>query len=160
MVAYSSVLPTHQGRFSTELTASQLCLATACGFVSATVALGFGQPLQNFDFDVLVPFLLCSNVAGSFSILAALWSKTSFAVTVLRISDGWTKRFVWFVIVSVNVALGLSIAITWGQCMPLKKVYTPNVPGTCWPRETQIRYNIFTAGMQNRSAPQLAPCLR
>lgn len=86
-------------------------------------------------------------MAGTFSILAALWSKTSFAVTVLRISDGWTRRFVWFVIVSVNAALGLSIAFTWGQCMPLRKVYTPNVAGTCWPKELPIRYNIFTAGM-------------
>jgi hypothetical protein len=93
-----------------------------------------------------VPFLLTTNLGGSFSILAALWSKTSFAITVLRISSGWTKKFVWFIIISVNVALGLSVAFTWGQCMPFAKIYRPSLPGTCWPKIYQIRYNIFTAG--------------
>lgn len=109
--------------------------------------LGFGRPLHDFNFHHLVPFLLHTNLGGTFSILAALWSKTSFAITVLRISDGWTKKFVWFVIVSVNVALGLSIAITWCQCTPFEKIYRPSLHGTCWPKKYQIRYNIFTAGM-------------
>ena len=85
-------------------------------------------------------------MAGSFSILAALWSKTSFAITVLRISTGWTKKLVWFIIVSVNVALGLSIAFTWGQCVPFQKIYNPRLEGKCLPKSYQIRYNIFTAG--------------
>ncbi|KAB5518153.1 hypothetical protein GE09DRAFT_1066142 [Coniochaeta sp. 2T2.1] len=127
------------------LIASWICLATACGFVSYTITLGFGQPLHKFDFHFLVPYLLHSNMAGSFSILAALWSKTSFAITVLRISAGWTKKFVWFIIVSVNIALGLSIAFTWGQCVPFQKIYNPSLPGHCLPKKYQIRYNIFTA---------------
>jgi len=114
--------------------------------ISYTVTLGFGRPLRYFDFKLLVPFLIHSNIAGTFSILAALWSKTSFAITVLRISNGWTKKFVWFIIISVNVSLGLSIALTWGQCKPFAKIYNPRLNGACMPKVYQIRYNIFTAG--------------
>jgi hypothetical protein len=129
------------------LIASWVSLSTGCGFVSYTVTLGFGRPLREFNRANLVPYLLHSNMSGTFFILAATWSKISFAITVLRISNGWTKKFVWFVIISVNVALGLSVAFTWGQCMPFEKIYKPFVHGTCWPKIYQIRYNIFTAGM-------------
>jgi hypothetical protein len=94
-------------------------------------------------------FLLFSNVAGSFSILAALWSKTSFAVTVLRISSGWVKALVWFIIITVNASLGVAIAITWAQCTPIEKVWHPGLAGECWPKGIQIRYNIFTASKSN-----------
>lgn len=92
-------------------------------------------------------YLLCTNLAGTFSILAALWSKTSFAITVLRISSGWAKVLVWFIIITVNGSLGVAIAITWGQCTPIEKIWRPSVEGDCWPKGIQIKYNIFTASM-------------
>ncbi|KAK1767458.1 hypothetical protein QBC33DRAFT_423912, partial [Phialemonium atrogriseum] len=127
------------------LIASWLALVAQCAFVSVTIPLGLGRPIWDFNSDNLEDFLLFSNLAGTAAILAAAWSKTSFAITVLRISDGWIKRFVWFIIVSVNVALGLSIAFTWGQCTPFEKVWKPLIPGTCWFKTPVIRYNIFTA---------------
>src|SRR5689334_6005613 len=87
-----------------------------------------------------------SNLAGTFSILAACWSKTSFAITVLRISSGWVKILVWLIIITVNLSLGVAIAITWGQCTPIEKIWQPRLDGECWPKLVQINYNIFTAG--------------
>ena len=110
--------------------------------------MGFGQPLRFFNFKLLEPFLLINNLAGTFSILSALWSKTSFAITILRISSGWLKGFVWFIIITVNLALGIAIAITWGQCTPIEKIWQPKLEGECWPKSIQIKYNIFTASMQ------------
>ncbi|KAK4235136.1 hypothetical protein C8A03DRAFT_18076 [Achaetomium macrosporum] len=128
------------------LIASWLALAADCAFISACVNLGFGRPLSQFDSKQnLGTFLLLSNLAGSFSILAALWSKTSFAVTVLRISPGWIKVVVWFIIITVNAALGVAIAITWAQCTPIEKVWHPRLEGSCWPKSIQIRYNVFAA---------------
>ena len=89
--------------------------------------------------------MLLSNLAGTCAILAALWSKTSFAVTVLRISSGWIKVLVWFIIVTVNISLGVAIAITWGQCTPFAKIWRPWLEGECWSKGVQIWYNIFTA---------------
>ncbi|KAL2166460.1 hypothetical protein VTG60DRAFT_2744 [Thermothelomyces hinnuleus] len=127
------------------LIGSWLALVADCAFISACVPLGLGRPLTHFNPSNLGSFLLFSNLAGSFSILAALWSKTSFAVTVLRISTGWIRALVWFIIVTVNACLGVAIAITWAQCMPIEKVWHSYLEGTCWPKITQIRYNIFTA---------------
>jgi len=55
------------------------------------------------------------NLGGFFSIVSAAWSKTSFAITLLRISDGWTYKFIWFIIISVNLSLGLAAAVHLGQ---------------------------------------------
>ncbi|KAK4148684.1 hypothetical protein C8A00DRAFT_47524 [Chaetomidium leptoderma] len=127
------------------LIGSWLALVANCAFVSANVNLGFGRPLTQFNFQNLETFLLFSNLSGSFSILAALWSKTSFAVTVLRISSGWMKPLVWFIIITVNACLGVAIVITWAQCTPIEKVWRPQLEGYCWPKGIQIHYNIFTA---------------
>ena len=124
---------------------AQLALVADSAFISACINIGFGRPLSQFNMKNLEVFLLFSNLAGTFSILAALWSKTSFAVTVLRISSGWLKALVWFIIITVNACLGVAVAITWAQCTPIQKVWQPHVAGTCWPKGIQIHYNIFTA---------------
>lgn len=124
----------------------QLSLVTSNAFVSVSITLGFGRPLSEFNFKNLEIYLLVCNLAGTFSILSALWSKTSFAITVLRISSGKTKWLVWFIIVTVNLSLGVAVAFTWCQCTPIVKIWQPRVPGECWPKYVQIRFNIFTAG--------------
>ncbi|TQN63630.1 hypothetical protein CSHISOI_11786, partial [Colletotrichum shisoi] len=91
-----------------------------------------------------------TNLAGSLSIIAAAWSKTSFALTLLRIAqespERRMKRLVWLIIVSINVALGLSVLFTWIQCWPVEKTWrTASTPGTCWPKSVVMGYNVFTA---------------
>ncbi|KAH8204488.1 hypothetical protein TruAng_001404 [Truncatella angustata] len=116
------------------------------GNISITFAIsyGFGRhsydiPLQNYS-----PMLFVSAFAGTFMIIAAAWSKTAFAVTLLRISSGWQTGFLWFIIVSVNAVLGVSAVITWARCWPIQKIWV-NVSGTCWPYRINVHYNIFTA---------------
>lgn len=114
-------------------------------FISYTVSIGYGQHIWDFHPKDLQTFLFMSNTGGFFSILAAMLSKTSFAMTVLRISDGWTRRFIWFIIVSMNVILGFAAIDTYAQCSPAEKVWRPMLLGNCWPKEFIINYNIFTA---------------
>jgi len=127
------------------LTSAQLSLAGSDAFISVSINLGFGRPLSQFNFNRLNEFLLISNMSGTFSILAACWSKTSFAITVLRISSGWVKIVIWFIMITVNLALGGAVAITWCQCTPFEKIWQPALEGHCWPKGIQVRYNIFTA---------------
>lgn len=99
------------------------------------------------------------NVGGTFSITAAIWSKTSFAVTLLRLTEGVAKYIVWFIIISMNIAMGLSALFIWAQCTPILKSWDPLVEGTCWPAYVIVRYNIFSAGewlnhLQNNWAAQ------
>jgi hypothetical protein len=73
------------------------------------VKLGFGRPLSQFNFDNLEIFLMIFKFAGTFYILAALWSKTSFDFTILLISSGWVNIVVVGIILTVNIVFGGAI---------------------------------------------------
>jgi len=110
------------------------------------VRLGFGKHNADIPTDEFHQLLLYSNAAGFASILAAVWSKTSFAVTLLRISEGGVKRFIWFVVITVNLVLGATATIQWIQCWPVEHLWNPNLPGSCWPRAIVIQINTAAAG--------------
>ncbi|KXX82395.1 hypothetical protein MMYC01_201371 [Madurella mycetomatis] len=128
------------------LIASWICLVAQTALITFNTTIGYGKHIWDFHPKDLPMFLLMSNTSGFFSILAAMWSKTSFAITVLRISDGWIKKFVWFVIISINVFMGFNALATYIQCSPTEKLWSPFMSeGTCWPKQVIIDYNIFTA---------------
>lgn len=87
-----------------------------------------------------------SNIAGTLSILAALWSKTGFAIMVLRIANGWQKWFIWFMILSLNLVMGAAALTEWISCTPLEKCYHPWIKGTCWDKAMIRHFFQFTAG--------------
>ena len=89
---------------------------------------------------------LISYIAGFFTILGTIWSKTSFSITLLRISTGRLRWLVWFIIISVNLVLGVSATIHWTQCWPLKKLWNYNMEGTCLPLQVVQSYQIFASG--------------
>ncbi|KAK3496028.1 hypothetical protein B0T13DRAFT_529124 [Neurospora crassa] len=129
---------------------SWISLTTSSALISYSTTLGFGLPTSLFNPTNSIPFLnhylLLTNFAGTFSILAALWSKTSFAITVLRIAqDDWIRFLIIFIMISVNLSLGVAVGLTWGQCDPIPKIWQPFLPGTCIDKSIQIHYNIFTA---------------
>jgi hypothetical protein len=108
--------------------------------------LGFGRPNADIGAKNINSVLLIGYIAGFASTLAAAWSKTSWAVTLLRISDGWTKMLIWFFIITVNLVLGVNGLIMWIQCWPLNKVWQPLTHGTCWPKAIVVDYNYVAAG--------------
>ncbi|KAL2752994.1 hypothetical protein ACRALDRAFT_1078017 [Sodiomyces alcalophilus JCM 7366] len=130
------------------LVAAWISLALLGAFNSAAISLGFGKhsweiPSETFDY-----LLLHCNLAGSFSILAAAWSKTSFALTLYRLTADrpYMRAFLWFSIISINLACGGVVVVTWAQCTPVEKVWRPMLePGSCWPKSVHINYNIFAA---------------
>lgn len=128
------------------LVLSFICLVAQSALITFNTTIGYGKHIWDFHPKDLSMFLLMSNTSGFFSILAAMWSKTSFAMTVLRISDGWYKKFIWFIIISINATLGFGAVSTYIQCTPMEKLWTPlMVGGKCWSKEFIIDYNIFTA---------------
>ncbi len=108
---------------------------------------GFGKhnhDVRNEDWPTM---LLAMSFSGSFMIIGAAWSKTSFAISLLRISSGgWTRALIWFIIGTVNLILGLSVLFTWIRCWPLEKMWISSHSGTCWSRWITLHYNMFTAG--------------
>ncbi|KAH8884074.1 putative integral membrane protein [Thozetella sp. PMI_491] len=130
------------------LVAAWVCLIIECSLLSAMTGLGYG--LHVWDIDIFnlekmgqVFLLIC--VTGTFSITAAIWSKTSFAFTMLRLTHGWQRALVWFIIVTGNIAMGVSAILPWVQCSPINRQWDLTVEGTCLDPHPWVYYNIFSA---------------
>jgi len=106
---------------------------------------GIGLHYEDMDVEKMPLVSIISYSAGFATILGAAWSKTSFAITLLRLSEGWVKWVVWYIIISVNLVLGVSATILWIQCWPVEKLWIYELKATCWPVEIVERYQTFTS---------------
>jgi hypothetical protein len=114
--------------------------------LSAITTLGYGKHNAEIDPANFNIILLISYLAGFCSILAACWSKSSFAITLLRIVT--TKRpkvALWIIVITINLVFAASGTVHFVQCWPLERLWQPKSPGQCWPRITVIRINVFVA---------------
>jgi len=114
--------------------------------------MGFGK--HSWDIDMTSPdwpkTLFIMYMTGFWSIWAAAWSKTAFAITLLRIATAATakiKGLIWFIIVTVNVGLTLAAIFMWTQCNPPRKVWDTQVEGTCWDAKVIVAYNSWISGV-------------
>lgn len=83
-----------------------------------------------------------------FGIIALCTSKSSFAVTLLRLAVAkWQTCVLWFIILSLNISLGLCALFLFVQCDPVEKAWNLSTPGTCWPQSVTIGFSIFAGGM-------------
>ena len=108
---------------------------------------GLGYGLHIWDFDVMTnmpPLLVIVNVAGTFSVTAASWSKTSFGITLLHLTEGWVKKTVWFILITMNIFMGLSALFPWVNCTPVRKAWDMFAVGSCWDPKVMVHYNIFS----------------
>ncbi|KAH6673264.1 hypothetical protein B0J14DRAFT_67274 [Halenospora varia] len=125
------------------LIAAFVALLAQTSLLSVCIHLGLGK--HSWDITDWVSYLYVANITGVCSIIAATWSKTSFAVTLLRLSTGWMRRLIWFIIASVNIFLGLSCIFTYVQCKPVRRLWDTSIPGACWPQDVIIKYNSFSS---------------
>ncbi|KAK4214934.1 hypothetical protein QBC37DRAFT_439838 [Rhypophila decipiens] len=113
----------------------------------------FGQHTFEIPASVLPWTILLNTISTSMTILAAVWSKTSFGMTLLRIISGKkTRLLVWGIIVSMNLAMSVNVVTSWVQCYPsLLPVpgSTLEVQGNsgmslkCWDGRVGVYYGIF-----------------
>ncbi|KAK4195693.1 hypothetical protein QBC40DRAFT_185167 [Triangularia verruculosa] len=118
------------------LLGSWILLATQAGLVSHVVGLGYGRqviPVENFPF-LPIPV----NILSTLLIIANLWGKTSFALTLLRIPERWMRVCVWFILISLTGSLVVSAVMVWISCLDF------SLRGRCVPVDVSIRYNIFS----------------
>ncbi|KAM7211087.1 hypothetical protein V8F06_013528 [Rhypophila decipiens] len=127
------------------LIAAWMTITVECAVLTYMTSLGYGLHVWDFNMVNMPRLLLSVNIAGSFSVTAAIWSKTSFAFTLLRLTEGKTKWFIWFMIVSMNIAMGLSALLPWVTCSPVQKSWDMTIDGTCWKPTVLVHYNIFSA---------------
>ncbi len=114
--------------------------------ISYCVSLGLGKHSWDIPPENFVPLARIFNVTATMSIVASIWSKTSFALTILRLTDGWLRKLVWFLIATTNVAMGMSALINWIHCTPVQKLWDFGVEGSCWPNNVMLHYDVFSSG--------------
>jgi len=110
---------------------------------------GYGRHVWDVPVDHIQTMVVNISIAGSFSLVAATWSKTSFAISMLRLVHGWQRVFVWFIIITVNIAMGVSATLPWTYCKPVQKSWNPTIPGTCLDLLVLVKYDIFSAGKRH-----------
>ncbi|KAI1475589.1 hypothetical protein F4774DRAFT_421468 [Daldinia eschscholtzii] len=125
------------------LVASWVLLIVSCIMVSANVAVGFGKHDRDIDPGELDGLGMRSLVVGSLCTLSAAWSKTSFAVSLLRIATPRLCILIWFLIISMNIFMHFSIALSWVSCQPVAKWWDSSLEGECWPPEIVLPIGIF-----------------
>lgn len=115
---------------------------------TSSVPLGLGRHVEDVPLENLGQIGLRGNINGTFSIIAAALSKTSFALTLLRLmgKEKWARNFLWFAMISMNVFMFANALFQWIKCWPVSKTWNPSEPGTCWPAGIQTRYGLFAGG--------------
>jgi hypothetical protein len=125
--------------------------------LTLTVPKGLGKHVYHVRPENMAMIGFMGNFTGTFSILAAVWSKTSFALTLLRLMPGRMKIVLWAIIASINISMGLNAVFMWTRCSPSSKVWNPFVPGTCWEEHVYPAYGMFAAGELQASCSRELP---
>ncbi|KAK1751933.1 hypothetical protein QBC47DRAFT_306866 [Echria macrotheca] len=115
-----------------------MILANASLTTALVQELHLGTHSSVLSIDDPVELTLTLNSRASVTQTAIVWTKTAFAVTLLRLTEGPTKAFVWFIIISTNIAMAVGAMAIWIQCTPLAKGWDRTLDGTCWGAETVI----------------------
>lgn len=133
---------------STTLTRKQFVLKTSIFIVTIATSKGLGKHVQAIPEDNLPAIGLLGNFIGTLSILASVWSKTSFALTLLRLLSGrWIKDLLWLGVATIHVFLIVNALFMWIRCSPAAKMWDAYMEGTCWDNQVYPQYAMFAAGM-------------
>jgi hypothetical protein len=107
--------------------------------------LGFGKRTADIPPQNLPLIALGAAIAASISCFASTFSKISFGVTLLRLTSGKVRLFVWFCIVTLFLVMLPSALLTWVSCRPTAKVWNSTIEGECLDARITIGYGIFNA---------------
>jgi len=133
------------------------CTIVATGVTTTVLVKDFKYGHHDWDLDIYDPvrFMIVIYSRATITITAIVWTKTAFAITLLRLTTGMTKAFVWFIIISMNVAMGFGAMVPWIQCKPLAKGWIRDLHGTCWAPRVGSKIWIATGGW---FSPHAFPC--
>jgi hypothetical protein len=123
----------------------QILLLAQAVITQAGQQLGFGKRTGDIPVKYLTTVAVGMSVAASISCFASTLSKISFGVTLLRLTTGYLRWFVWFCIVTLFLIMLPSALATWVQCHPMEKAWNDAIPGSCWDPSRSINYGIFNA---------------
>lgn len=88
------------------------------------------------DPSMIPPALKLVYIAFIIAIIGCVLSKTSFAITLLRIvTQLWMKVVLWVIIISMNIVMWLCAVCYLLQCNPAAALWDTRLMATakCWP---------------------------
>ncbi|KAJ9193981.1 hypothetical protein DTO164E3_7569 [Paecilomyces variotii] len=102
--------------------------------ITAAVKNGLGKHIQDIPSSTELTTALKLTYIGEFlAILACVLSKTSFALSLLRVVvDRWQVVLLWFIIFSMNSLMWLTAILTLAQCQPSAKLWDFQIKAKCW----------------------------
>lgn len=130
------------------LVASWITLLVATALATRLVLLGFGKHNWDFPQKNLQEYMLVTLVEATILACSIVWSKTGFAITLLRITEGWVRIAVWVIIATINIISIVGVLVSWVRCTPLVKAWDLSVPrdqGSCWPFKPLLNVYSFAA---------------
>jgi len=126
------------------LLSSWLALLIQAVLVSYIVHLGYGRHPTLIPVENASLFQLPVKILSSLLIVANLWGKVSFAMTLMRIPAAWMRIAIWIILVSLVVLLGASGLLVWVQCFAWEDA--TKTGRACVPVAVAVPYNMFSCG--------------
>ncbi|KAH6854779.1 hypothetical protein B0I37DRAFT_39548 [Chaetomium sp. MPI-CAGE-AT-0009] len=118
-------------------------ILVSCSASTANTRLGFGLPFHEVPIENLTSLGIYSTISGFTSVIAVACSKTSFGLTLLRLTDGWMKWYIIGLLVLLNVTHYTSSVFFWVSCNPPAKTWDRTIPGECWPISVTVNTSMF-----------------
>ncbi|KAK4167904.1 hypothetical protein QBC43DRAFT_125813 [Cladorrhinum sp. PSN259] len=119
-----------------------LMLGNVC-VVTKMVSIGYGKHIMFVDPTHIPDMVLLGQISLTFTVTALSWSKTSFAITLLRVTQLWTKKVVWGIIISMNLLFFWTALVHWIYCSPLAAAWNPSIKGKCWSYALVVNFDIL-----------------
>ncbi|KAH8760448.1 hypothetical protein F5883DRAFT_681000 [Diaporthe sp. PMI_573] len=113
--------------------------------MTLSVSLGFGMHLLEIAFNNRERLLLLGSLSTTFSTLSAVLSKTSFGLTLLRLTQAGyekTRALVWVIMISMNILMFCDALYSWVECQPSRKHWEIFTDGTCWSPDIAVKFGI------------------
>ncbi|KAG4222286.1 hypothetical protein PC116_g29239 [Phytophthora cactorum] len=114
--------------------------AIAGGFISAFASPGSGISIAGDR--IMTYFNICSVFCG----LASAWSKSSFAITLLRLESGRARYFLWYALVTINASYLLYVITAWNKPCGAKAKDDLYIPGPCWSSTAKMAVPLSVVG--------------
>ncbi|KAK3377230.1 hypothetical protein B0T24DRAFT_237074 [Lasiosphaeria ovina] len=123
---------------------SWVCEIGNAAIVQTVVNLGLGKYPCDIDIANLPSIgLIGPQFGGTVNLMAITLSKTAFAITLLRLTEGGLNKFIWFLLVSMNLITAANMFIIWFKCAPIAKSWNPFMEGTCISSDASNGFGVF-----------------
>lgn len=106
---------------------------------------GMGRHVWTIPLQDAFTLARLTYIGASISCFAATFSKISFGVTLLRLTKGPTRIFVWICCVLLFLLMLPSAFMSWAECRPVAKLWNFMLEGSCWDKSVTRNYGFFNA---------------